>query len=267
MDGYKTPLTWGRLCLAACHGEVLSVHCQSAPGERGFVLSTDQVALFEDFADNAPEPSWANHITTLSFDETALIQAIIKLHNAGRPFDVDPTYSTGRFWQGLPQPLQRFDIAPQTADTLQADARALPLADSSVDSIMFDPPFVVAPSPAPGIIRDRFSCYKDIAELWAFYRAALVEFTRILCANGIICFKCQDTVSGGVNYMTHAAVIVMAQQIGLYVKDLFILGRTNVLWSPNMANQQHARKNHSYFLILQKTDKSRLLRLSSVLTI
>ena len=45
---------------------------------------------------------------------------------------------------------------------------------------------------------------------------------------------------------------VAAQEIGYYVKDLFILQATSVLFSPNMANQQHARKTHSYFLVLQK---------------
>jgi hypothetical protein len=59
-------------------------------------------------------------------------------------------------------------------------------------------------------------------------------------------------VSGSTQYLTHAFVIVAAQEIGYYVKDLFILQATSVLFSPNMANQQHARKTHSYFLVLEK---------------
>jgi len=65
-----------------------------------------------------------------------------------------------------------------------------------------------------------------------------------------------DTVSGGINYMSHAKVMLEAQRAGFYIKDLFILGRKNILWSPNMKNQQHARKNHCYFLVLQKTNIS-----------
>jgi hypothetical protein len=208
-------------------------------------------ALFE-LPESVEPIRWNEMVTTLSNDEGEIIRWIINLHNGGQPFDVDPTYSTGRFWQGLPQPLHRFDLAPQSEVVLQADARNLPLDSESVGSVMFDPPFVVAPSPKPGIIRDPFSCYADVPTLWAFYRAALTEFWRILRSKGIVAFKCQDIVSGSINYMTHAFVIVAAQEIGFYVKDLFILQATSVLYSPNMAHQQHARKTHSYFLVLQK---------------
>jgi len=57
--------------------------------------------------------------------------------------------------------------------------------------------------------------------------------------------------------MSHAKIIVDAQRIGFYIKDLFILGRNNIMWSPNMEHQQHARKNHCYFLVLQKTKMSK----------
>ena len=78
---------------------------------------------------------WAELAVSLTYKERDIIRWIMLLHNDGKPFDVDPTYSTGRFWDGIP--------------------------------------------------------------------------------------------------------------------DLFVLGRTNVLWSPNMANQQHARKNHCYFIVFQ----------------
>lgn len=208
-------------------------------------------ALFE-LPESVEPTRWNEMVTSLSNDEGEIIRWIINLHNGDQPFDVDPTYSTGRFWQGLPQPLHRFDLAPQLPGLIAADARNLPLPDGSVGSVMFDPPFVVAPSARPGIIRDRFSCYADVPTLWAFYREALSEFWRILRGRGIVAFKCQDMVSGSTQYLTHAFVIVAAQEIGYYVKDLFILQATSVLWSPNMSNQQHARKTHSYFLVLQK---------------
>lgn len=208
-------------------------------------------ALFE-LPESVEPTRWNEMVTTLSYNETEIIRWIINLHNNGQRFDVDPTYSTGRFWQGLPQPLHRFDLAPQSEVVLQADARNIPLDSESVGSVMFDPPFVVAPSARPGIIRDRFSCYADVPTLWAFYRDALTEFWRILRSKGIVVFKCQDMVSGSTQYLTHAFVINAAQEIGFYVKDLFILAATSVLFSPNMANQQHARKTHSYFLVLEK---------------
>jgi SAM-dependent methyltransferase len=197
--------------------------------------------------------------------ETDILSWIIKLHNHNEPFDLDVTYSTGRMWRELKQPKYKTDLVPQTSDTIQADARNLPFADSSMTSIAFDPPFVIAPRCAPGIVRDRFSCYKNIPELWQFYRDALWEFKRVLAPDGIVAMKCMDIVSGGTNYMTHALVIMLAQQFDLYVKDLFVLGRQNVLFSPNMANQQHARKNHCYYLVLQKSGRPGFLNRSAIM--
>lgn len=200
--------------------------------------------------------AWNDMATTLEFDEQRIIKAIMKLHNNGQPFDVDPTYSKGVFWRGLPEPRHKFDINPQVEGVTQGDARSLPLDDESVGSVMFDPPFVVAPSPKPGIIRDRFSCYYNAAELWGMYGEALAEFWRVLRPAGIVAFKCQDMVSSGRQWWSHIEVYRMATELGFYGKDLFVLGRHNVLWSPNMKNQRHARKNHSYYWVFQKGGRS-----------
>jgi hypothetical protein len=197
-------------------------------------------------------PNWDKMVKSLSEDEKEIIRWIMTLYNNGEAFDLDPTYSVGRFWEGLPKPKYKFDINPQIDGVEKRDARNTELPAGSVKSIMFDPPFVVAPSPAPGIIRDRFSCYANVKELWKFYDEALQEFYRILSPAGLVVVKCQDIVSGGKQHLSHVAIINMAERIGFYSKDLFILYRKSVLWSPNMENQQHARKFHSYFLVFVK---------------
>jgi len=205
-----------------------------------------------DFPETIRKPKWDEMVASLSYDEKEIIRWIILLHNKGQAFDIDPTYSIGRFWEGLPKPKYKYDINPQVEGVEKADTRKLPLADDSVNSIMFDPPFVVAPSPKPGIIRDRFSCYANVKELWKFYDEALQEFFRILANGGMVTVKCQDIVSGAKQHLSHVAIVNMAEKVGFYSKDLFILARENVLWSPNMENQQHARKHHSYFLVFVK---------------
>lgn len=192
-------------------------------------------------------------VRSLSFEQQEIIKGIMRLYNSDRPFDLDVTYSKGVFWKGLPKPRYKFDAMPQVSGTIPARAENIPLANESISSIMFDPPFVVAPSPRPGIIRDRFSCYRNIDELWQFYKESLYELYRVLKPSGIIVFKCQDIVSGGTQHMSHYSVMKYADEIGFYTKDFFVLGNRNVLWSPNMINQQHARKNHSYFIVFQKT--------------
>lgn len=205
-----------------------------------------------DSPETIRKPKWDEMVSSLSYDENEIIRWIILIHNKGQAFDVDPTYSVGRFWKGLPKPKYKYDINPQIEGVEKADARKLPLADGCVNSIMFDPPFIVAPSPKPGIIRDRFSCYANVKQLLKFYDEAMQEFHRVLVKGGMVTVKCQDIVSSQKQYLSHVKIVNMAEKLGFYSKDLFILVRKSVLWSPNMENQQHARKHHSYFLVFVK---------------
>lgn len=195
-------------------------------------------------------------VFSLSFDERKIIRAIMELYNDGEPFDLDPTYSRGRFWTGLPQPVHKFDLAPQTPETRQASSDALPFEDGELGSIMFDPPFVIKNQEREGAvlgkIEKRFSGYKTIGDLQEHYYTSLQEFYRILRPGGLLAFKCQDMVTGGRNYPVHAWVIEWATENGFRFQDIFILGNKNVLLAPNLANQQHARKSHSYFLVFRK---------------
>lgn len=186
-------------------------------------------------------------------DERELLRMIIRLH-CPNAFELDPTYSTGNFYKGISQPKYRFDIDPQTESVIQADCRKLPLENESIASIMFDPPFVagIGRDGKPGIIRTRFGSYKSIEELWEMYRDALKEFHRILKLDGFLVFKCQDTISSGKQYLSHVEIINQGINIGFYVKDLFILLASNRVMSPNMDIQYHARKFHSYYIVMQK---------------
>lgn len=191
-------------------------------------------------------------VFSLSFDERKIIQAIIDLHNNEKAFDLDPTYSKGRFWQGLPQPLHKFDLYPQTPDTRQANSNCLPFSDGQIGSIMFDPPFVIKnvgrANAVLGKIEKRFFGYPCYADLHNHYSSSLREFYRILKPKGVLAFKCQDES----RRFIHVDVFNLANQIGFENIDLFILGNKNVMLAPNLANQQHARKNHSYFLVFRK---------------
>lgn len=211
----------------------------------------DQPLLF-DIPEHITKPKWSEYATSISDDEAEIIRWIMRLYTGSRPFDLDPTYSIGRLWTGLPQPRLKFDLMPQTPDCMQANVTALPLPDASIDSVLFDPPFVVAPNPAPGIIRDRFSNLANPKELYRFYLCALGELHRVLRPDGILAFKCQDMISGSKQYLSHVEIVNMAKELHYICEDLFVLVRTNVLWSPNMVNQQHARKRHCYYLVFRK---------------
>ena len=191
-------------------------------------------------------------IRSISFDEHEILEWIIELH-CPEGFELDPTYSIGKFYTGIPQPKYKFDIIPSAPGVIQADVRHLPIKNNSINSIMFDPPFVVAMPTGQGekgVIRNRFGYYRNIKALWDMYLGAIKEFYRILLTGAILVFKCQDTIDSGRQYLSHVQIVNMAEQIGFYAKDLFILCAHNRIISQN--RQFHARKYHSYFLVFLK---------------
>lgn len=202
-------------------------------------------------------------IKSTSFDNSEIIKSILELHVPGHKIDCDPTYSKGVFYKnnGLDAPDLKFDLVPQTDDTVQADCRHLPLLDNSLDCIMFDPPFVISSGPSllaenckdgSNIINNRFSCFPTPSKLYEFYKESLVEFYRVLSDNGVLIFKCQDTVSSGIQYLSHIYIHQMAIECGFYPKDLFILNAKSRLISGKHTQQKHARKFHSYFWVFEK---------------
>ena len=195
-----------------------------------------------------------NLISTVSENQTEIIQSIRKLYLENKPFECDPTYSKGNFYKDIPQPKFKFDLYPEIDGVDKADVRNLPLKNGTVKSVMFDPPFVGGSRKdgKPGIIKERFGYYKNIPALWAMYKDALIEIHRVLIDNGILVFKCQDTVESGKNWFSHIEIMNMAIHSGFYPKDLFILVAKNRLISPNMRNQKHARKYHCYFWVFEK---------------
>jgi hypothetical protein len=198
-------------------------------------------------------------IKSTSYDQYEIMESIIKLH-CPNGIEVDTTYSIGNFYKNgrIPQPKYKFDKFPQREDIQQLEER-LPFEDNTINSIMFDPPFVITGNKnvhnydkGSTIIAKRFESFKNPKELFEVYSQALTEYYRVLDTNGVLIFKCQDTVSGGKNYFTHCWVMNKAYELGFYPKDLFILNAKNRIISSKHKNQQHSRKYHSYFWVFTK---------------
>lgn len=194
-------------------------------------------------------------IKTISGNQHEIIRDIITLH-CPQGIELDPTYSKGIFYKnsGINPPLFKFDKFPQTKDTRQSDANKLPIVRNGVTSIMFDPPFVAGHTKEKptGIIGERFHGFRYVPDLWSWYKECLAEFHRILAKDGVLIVKCQDTVSSGKQWWSHVFLINEAEKIGFYTKDLFVLTAASRLIGHNHANQKHARKFHSYFLVFKK---------------
>ncbi len=203
-------------------------------------------------------------IKSISYDQTEIIKWILQLHVPTGKIDCDPTYSIGNFYKntGIDKPLYKFDINPQVDDVEYGDSRELPLGDSSIDCMMFDPPFLATTGKSltenndNNIINKRFGVYPSEQELHQFYIDTLKEAYRVLNDKGILIFKCQDKISSGKQYMSHCFIHDEAVKIGFYPKDMFVLLAKNRLIADwQLKNQKNARKFHSYFWVFEKTNK------------
>jgi hypothetical protein len=177
-------------------------------------------------------------------------------------FDLDCTYSKGSFWKDLPSPINKSDLYPANDSVIQASSENLPFADGSMNSIMYDPPFVIAGATyksnkeGSSLMAKRFEGYTTYEDLMKNYYLTLKELYRICAKDGFVVMKCQDTVSSGKNHFTHSMIMNMAMELGFYPKDLFILNSNTRVnsFGTKWTRQQHARKYHSYFWVFQKTN-------------
>lgn len=192
-----------------------------------------------------------------------VIKNIMELYEIEK-FDLDCTYSKGSFWKDLPHPTHKTDIYPYNDSVIEASSEDLPFDDNSMKSIMWDPPFVIVGSgkghkkckEGSSIIAKRFEGYGTYDDLKSNYYNTMKELYRITDKGGFVVMKCQDTVSGGKQYFSHVMVMNMAHKVGFYPRDLFILTsnvRVNAFNGTKWTKQYHARKYHSYFVVLEKT--------------
>lgn len=220
-------------------------------------------------------------IRSVSYSQHEILYNIMKLHNRGKPFDCDMTYSIGKFYGKfsvetangerreieIPQPRLKFDVCPQMDDVVKIEPNGkLPLEDGSIESIVVDLPFVICPRTAPSVVNDdgskkrniifkRFSSYYPVGEMLESYEHWIQECYRVLKPNGVCVWKTQSTISGRKNIMTPYFSWIVAEETGFTTHDEFILCAHNRIHSGKIRTQEHARKFHSHFLVFKKDTK------------
>lgn len=221
-------------------------------------------------------------IRSISYDQHEILYNIMQMHNEGKPFDCDPTYSIGNFYGTfnikdsngeqrtieIPNPKYKFDVYPQVDGVEKIEPlEPLPLEDESIDSINIDLPFVISCGPSMNtpdrdedgnkvrnnLISRRFSSYYPVSQLLESYRHWIKESYRVLKDNGILCFKCQATITGSRFLSTPYFSRLIAESVGFDVLDEFVLLAKNRLVSGKIKQQQHARSFHSFFLVFKKS--------------
>ena len=195
-------------------------------------------------------------IKSVSYDQIEILKSIMHLCHIEQ-FCVDVTYGNGNFYKEIPKPVRCFDIDGNLPGVEQASSDNLPIEESSIKSLVFDPPFLTyvrAAREGNGnmVMAKRFAGYWRYDELESHYRATIQEAARILEYKGIMVIKCQDIIHNHKMHCTHMNVIKWAE--GLFrLKDLFVLPAKHRMPSPNrVGTQKHARIFHSYFLVLER---------------
>ena len=171
----------------------------------------------------------------------------------------DVTYGKGVFWRKVPKNVYKLHPSDLTHGV---DCRKLPYDDSSVDCIIFDPPYMHTPGGTAHINHQNYEGYyknnqansdkKYHEAVLDLYFTAAREAWRTLRNGGIYIVKCQDEVCANKQRLTHVELINEFQQYGFITEDLFVVVRKGKPGVSCLLTQAHARKNHSYFIVFMK---------------
>ncbi|SIS18911.1 ParB/RepB/Spo0J family partition protein [Natronorubrum thiooxidans] len=217
--------------------------------DKGEILSPDELIL-------------SAHIGT----NEDLFPDILDLHVEKGAVIADVTFGKGVFWKQVDvdaYELRATDIQPERSpsDNSGVNYHDLPYDDSELDSVVFDPPY------ASGLYNeDRRDGDEEawIVEQYGTvfegkrtghdavlheYAGGAKEAKRVLREGGTYIVKTMDEVASGKQHLTHVEIIEICEELGFTTTDLFVLVGQTTPSSQGIVTQQHARKNHSYFLV------------------
>lgn len=179
----------------------------------------------------------------------------------------DVTYGKGCFWNAE----SLAHVGKLHASDLQDGIclSALPYAESSMDFHVLDPPYMCgffrpkASQKAQAQHSDfstRYGNHDGTGYKGQYYHAAVAaiysdgirEASRVLKPGGIQITKVQDEVSSHKQHLTHVHVVLEGERKGLEVVDLFVVVRNDKPHGKRIIKQEHARKNHSFFVVFKK---------------
>lgn len=176
----------------------------------------------------------------------------------------DVTYGKGVFWRKVPEEAYRL-LATDLADGV--DCRDLLYEDSTIDCVVFDPPYMHTPGGTAHANHQNYESYyqnnqasskkKYHEAVLDLYFTAAREAWRVLKKGGIYIVKCQDEVCANRQRLTHVEIINALDECGFVVEDLFVVVRRGKPGVSRLLRQAHARKNHSYFVVFIKPNGKR----------
>lgn len=186
---------------------------------------------------------------------------VLSLYVAPGSKVADVTYGKGVFWKNVPEGV--YDLA-KTDLSRGVDCRNLPYDDGALDAVVFDPPYMHTPGGTAHVNHQNYEAYyannqasseaKYHDAVLELYFAAAREAWRVLNKGGAYIVKCQDEVCANQQRLTHIEIINELALYGFIAEDLFVVTRVGRPGVSRMLRQAHARKNHSYFIVLLKPE-------------
>lgn len=203
-----------------------------------------------------------------------LFAAVSRLYIPDKAMVLDCTWGKGAFWRNTDT--DRFWLIGTDIDTdiedRQGKAKAIypginyhhlniATIGTYFDVVVFDPPYksgggtshesMVGRYGLEHITSDTPSGHGNVNAVITEYAIGLEQAYKVLKSDGLLMVKCQDMVESGKQHWMHMAVANMGEELGFYLRDLFVLvnGKKPMM---RHGHQLHSRKNVSYLWVMQK---------------
>lgn len=185
-----------------------------------------------------------------------LMAAVAPLYLTGSVLDV--TYGEGKWWDRFkPDPFTFHDL--HKVDCV--DFRALPEADGSIDTVTFDPPYVLSGGCSSERLGPEFQNRYGIGEqnmpivvgrkgreaLFELILDGLTECCRV--ASSWVLVKCMEYAQGGGFHDVPTMVTNRAAELGWVKHDQIVHNTGTGPGGHNIWTVKRARRAHSYLLI------------------
>lgn len=218
------------------------------------VVRPVQASLLPDHAPDRPVGKILPSVITGT--NADLIAQVAPYYLTGSVLDV--TYGDGKWWD-------RFRPEQFTAHDLYkldgVDFRALPEADSSVDTVCYDPPYTISGGPSSdkmnSDIQNRFGIgIQNVGHLTTrsfeeLIRGGLTECCRV--ARRWVLVKCMEFAQGGPGlHDTPTLVTNHARSRGWLKHDQIVHHTGSGPGGHNIFEAKRARRHHSYLLVFTK---------------
>ena len=199
-------------------------------------------------------------------ENTDVLARILKLYVRPGASILDMCYGRGTFWKNMPDIYELWtnDIDKTKPSEYHTDARRSGFPSGYFKAVILDPPYAVRRSGNRGTAgwrrqEKRGGPSYDSANgrgraLSAgnidLYMDCAKEAHRVLAAKGLLIIKAQDEIECS-RFKAHH--LTLCSIPGFRLEDIFVVVmKWNPVWDPKWKNQNHARKNHSYFIVHRK---------------